>query len=337
MNTLVTGAAGFIGAHLCRALVKKGFQVWALDALLEESDLSNLSDLIGDDPLHSPLQFQKVDLRDPWTLRRYFSYFCVQPLDYVFHLAAQTHVDRSIQGDGAFWSCNVNATANLFSMLTETKQPVKMVLNQITDEVYGSIAIGHAQEGDKFAPTSPYACSKASQFYVGEAYRRTFGLPVASTFPSNTFGPGQWPEKLIPKFIMLLAHHLPVPLMKSTQNVRDWLAVEDHAEALIQVALHGSAGEHYNITANEPRTNLEVTLALLDLLHHDQSFIQLVEDRLAHDTRYAVSSCKMAALGWYPKESFEPYLQKTVEWYLAHQNRYTPWLRSNGLLPESSG
>lgn len=299
---LVTGCAGFIGSNLVRKLLLKGEKVVGIDALKEGSDSNNLKGL--------DLEYFVNDILDEHVVDFIFEHYGVTK---VIHLAAQTHVDRSLEGDKTFWETNVLGTRNLLSIAKA--RDVECFINQITDEVYGPIKYGYAPEGTPFNPTSPYPCSKASQYFVGKSYWETWKVPIISTFPVNCFGPYQYPEKIIPKFITRLMNNEKVPLMTSTSFQRDWLPVEDLCEALWMLSRSGEPGEDYNIGANNHCTNLELTRKLLDLCDKDESFIEIVPDRAAHDCRYAVNSNKIQKLGWESKNDFDEYLEQTVLWY----------------------
>lgn len=304
---IVTGCAGFIGSNLCIRLVEQGYQVHGIDGLSIGSNLNNLNSLLS---LDKEFYFSKVDIRDEERLYKSLDIF--NSNDCIIHLAAETHVDRSITKDKSFWETNVVGTSNI--MRWAVKNHVR-VINQITDEVYGERPDIPAQEGDLFYPTSPYPCSKMGQYYVGKSYWQTYNLPVISTFPVNCFGPRQAPEKIIPKFITHLLRGEKVPLMASTHFERDWLPVVNMCDALITLIERGQPGEDYNIGAFNHHTNIELTSKLLKLCNRDDSFIEIVPDRAAHDSRYAVTNDKIRALGWTLTESFDDYLAQTVEWY----------------------
>jgi len=297
---LVTGCAGFIGSNLCHYLKGKE-QVIGIDALVEGSNLANLD---GADII-----FEQADVRSSRTMEEIFDRYA---FTHVIHLAAMSHVDRSLTGDKIFWETNVLGTRNIMEQALAYQ--VKVV-NQITDEVYGAILEGEAFEGDKFYPTSPYPCSKVGQYWVGKSYYTTFGLPVVSTFPVNNYGPRQHPEKLIPCFITKLLKGKKVPLMVSTHFERDWLPVKDMAKALYLLSKEGVAGEDYNIGADRHHTNRMITDKLLELCGRDESYIEIVPDRVAHDARYAVNSDKIKALGFRLDHDFDEYLKETVDWY----------------------
>ena len=310
---LVTGSAGFIGSNLCHHLIQEG-RVIGVDNLSVGSSILNMPGL-----LNTGFSFIYCDINDFSTLRIIFDEF--RP-DIVFHLAAETHVDRSINSDISFWKTNVLGTLNVMKCCLEFK--TGLIVNQITDEVFGPIPKGcSSYEENQFNPTSPYAGSKASQYFVGKSYYETYDIPIISTFPSNTFGPRQWPEKLIPKFILKLIRNEKVPLMKSINNERDWLAVDDHCRALIEVSKHGIVGEKYNIGGNYLLSNIELTNKLLKLMNKKEDMIEIIEDRFAHDSRYFVNTDKIERkIGWQPICPFEDYLKKTVEWYIERKDYY---------------
>ena len=308
---LVTGAAGFIGSNLLHLLQNLGFQnVVGIDDYSEGSNPENLDGV--------QYYIHPVNITKEKCVQEVFE--TEQP-DYVVHLAAASHVDRSISGDKVFWETNVIGTGNVLRSCRE--HSVKKVIVQLTDEVYGEVPPGApwAKEGDIPKPTSPYPCSKTAQYYVGKSYFTTWGVPVVSTFPVNNFGPRQFKEKLIPKFIDNLLNGLKVPLMASTHFERDWLPVVDMCRALVLLLAKGVPGEDYNVGANNHHTNLEITKKLLTLCGRDESFIKIVPDRLAHDSRYAVNYDKIVELGYSPSERFDSYLAKTVEWYSTQREK----------------
>jgi len=299
---LVTGCAGFIGSNLCRYLLLVGEQVTGIDALKTGSNPRNLDGLD-----------MKWDNRDVRRISDLVPIFKYKNITHVIHLAAQTHVDRSIDNSFTFWDTNVMGTRTLLDIAKGYE--VQVFINQITDEVYGAKPIDEAHEGDVLRPTSPYPCSKAAQYYVGRSYYETWDMPVISTFPVNCYGPRQSPEKLIPKFVTKLLAGEKVPLMKSTYFQRDWLPVIDLCRALYIISKNGVAGEDYNIGADNHHTNIDLTYKLLDLCGRDKSYIELVPDRAVHDSRYAVSSDRIHALGWEIDNDFDEYLRFTVDWY----------------------
>ena len=306
MTILVTGAAGFIASNLCHHLISLGEEVVGIDALKTGSCLDNIDD-IGSDKFC----FHVVNLCNYEYLKGVFQ---GRTFDQVYHLAAESHVDRSIAGDLPFWESNVIGTRNLLDCCREFG--VNRILNQITDEVYGPKRKGVSFESDVFLPTSPYAASKAAQYYVGRSYHQTHNLPVVSTFPANTYGPRQYPEKLVPKFIGKLLAGDRVPLMASVHFQRDWLAVTDHIEALVHIMKHGVIGEGYNVPGTGCVTNETITRMLLEYTDRLwESSVDLIEDRKAHDCRYCVDGHKLATLGWQPTNKLADYLPVVVEWY----------------------
>lgn len=302
---LVTGAAGFIPSNLCHYLTSLGNEVIGIDAMLTGSSIKNLYD-IGE----TLFNLIVLDVRDEYNLEHIFRQYRINQ---VYHLAAESHVDRSIAGDLSFWTTNIIGTRNIMKM---GRKYNCRVLNQITDEVFGPKPTGLSTETDPLLPTSPYAASKASQYLVGQSYFKTYGVDIVSTFPANTYGPRQYPEKLIPKFIQKLQAGARVPLMSSIHFKRDWLAIPDHIEALIYIMNRGIAGEGYNIPGMGCITNKKITEMILEVMNKSwENSVEIVEDRKAHDCRYSVSGEKLSKLGWSPKIKLEDYLPEVIEWY----------------------
>lgn len=310
---LVTGAAGFIGSNLCHALIAQGDYVVGLDAMKVGSSYHNLGELLD-------CEFFDLVEGDLASETQVSSCLRDMRFDVIYHLAAESHVDRSIVSDAHFWESNVIGTANLLRWAH--KRGAKKIVNQITDEVYGPKEKGESFEGDPLRPTSPYAASKAAQYMVGRSYIETYGAPIIHTFPANTYGPRQYPEKLIPKFVSNLLNGGTVPLMKSSHFQRDWLAVDDHVRALVIAAQQGVPGQDYNIPGTGTVSNLEITQRLLGLTGRDESAIQEVPDRKAHDCRYCVNGDKMIQLGWRPLCTLDTYLPLTVQWYRDNGDKY---------------
>jgi dTDP-glucose 4,6-dehydratase len=308
-NVLVTGAAGFIGSNLSHYLIKEGYRVTALDAFKTGSSLDNIWDLNQ----NSAFSIYNRDLVQEGDLVEIFE---KHNIDTVIHLAAESHVDRSIESNLPFWETQVIGTQRLLEAAQQYGK-IQCVINQITDEAYGEVPEDSAppKEGAKFEPNPFYAASKVAQYYVGQSFWKTYKLPVISTFPVNNYGPRQWPEKLIPKFVTLLLEGKKVPLMKSTHFQRDWLPVIDMAIALETIMLKGTPGESYNVGADNHCTNIQLTHKLLKLLDKDESSIEIVPDRATHDCRYAVDYSKLENLGWTVTQDFDEYLEYTVEWY----------------------
>lgn len=331
---LVTGGAGFIGSHLVDHLTARGDQVINLDALTYAGRVENLADLTG----NSRHIFVRGSINDAALVLRLLA--AHRPVALV-HLAAESHVDRSIERPADFITTNIVGTYTLleaarrhWEALRAAEKSAFRFVHVSTDEVYGSVAIGASREGDPYRPNSPYAASKASSDHLARAYRATFGLPTVVTNGSNTFGPRQFPEKLIPTMILSALDGHELPVYGDGLNVRDWLFVEDHARAIAVVADRGQPGETYNVGAEDGHTNIQVVHAVCDALdnlrpradgrsYSDQ--IVFVADRPGHDRRYALDSSKLrAALSWRPANSFADCLQRTVRWYLNHEQWWRP-------------
>jgi dTDP-glucose 4,6-dehydratase len=338
MKILVTGGAGFIGSNLVRLLIReKGCSVINLDKLTYAGNAASLADL-QDAPDYF---FEPVDLGDPAALAAVFARH--QP-DAVMHLAAESHVDRSIDAPDAFIQSNIVGTFNLLqaalvywkSLPSQSKLSFRL-LHVSTDEVYGSLAADAPgfSESTAYDPHSPYAASKAASDHLARAWGDTYGLPVLVTHCSNNYGPYQFPEKLIPMVILKCLRGERIPVYGKGENIRDWLYVEDHAEALYTVLTKGRVGETYNIGGNNECRNIELVkmiCALMDELQPADSIqtstnvigsyrdlISFVTDRPGHDLRYAIDASKIRnELGWEPKEDFESGFRKTVKWYLEH-------------------
>jgi dTDP-glucose 4,6-dehydratase len=334
MTILVTGGAGFIGSALVRKLVgQRGARVVTVDSLTYAGNLDSLAPVAGS-PLHA---FEQVDVCDGAALRRVFERHRPHA---VIHLAAESHVDRSIDGPGDFVRTNVVGTFTLLeearrhwtSLEGEARERFRFV-HVSTDEVFGSLgAEGRFDEETPYRPSSPYSASKAGSDHLVRAWHHTYGLPTLTTNCSNNYGPYQFPEKLIPHMVLNALGGKPLPVYGRGENVRDWLFVEDHAEALAQVLERGRPGETYAVGGDSERRNIDVVRAIcaaLDELRPDaagphERLVRFVTDRPGHDQRYAIDSSKIRReLGWRPTESFETGLRRTVEWYLD----YPGWTR----------
>jgi dTDP-glucose 4,6-dehydratase len=320
----VTGGAGFIGSNFVR-LVLQSRPTWKVvnyDALTYAGNLENLRDI----EKHPDYAFVHGDIRNREAVEHALNKF---RCDTIVHFAAESHVDRSISGPAPFIETNVTGT---FSLLEEARLSSREVrfLHVSTDEVYGSLGPGDPPftETNPYAPNSPYAASKAASDHLVRAYHHTYGLPTVTTNCSNNYGPRQFPEKLIPLTIGNALTGKPLPVYGDGRNVRDWLYVEDHCEAVRLVLERGRVGETYNIGGGCEKQNIDVVKAICSLLDelkprkggaHAQ-LISFVQDRPGHDRRYAMASSKMAhELGWRPRESFESGLAKTVRWYLENR------------------
>lgn len=313
MKLLVTGGAGFIGSCFIRHVLTKhpDYQVINLDALTYAGNIENLND-VKDNPNYT---FVHGNICDKRLVRDLIS-----ECDCVVNFAAESHVDRSITGPEIFIETNVQGTLNLLQASKEIG--VERFLQVSTDEVYGTLGkTGYFTETTPLAPNSPYSASKASADMLVRAYYETYKMPVLNTRCSNNYGPYQYPEKLIPFFISQLLKGEKVPVYGDGLNVRDWLYVYDHCEA-IDVVLHkGRVGEVYNIGGHNEKTNLEITHLILDAMGKDESSIKYVEDRLGHDRRYAICNDKIQnELGWKPSLTFEQGIKLTIDWYLNNQD-----------------
>ncbi len=328
---IVTGGCGFIGSALVRHLCREGREVLVVDKLTYAGVPESLNEVKG------KYRLLKADICDAVAMDRAFADF--QP-DTIFHLAAESHVDRSIDGPGEFIRTNVVGTATLLqSALTWWRQHPDFVFQHIsTDEVYGALGeTGFFTEKTPYSPHSPYSASKASSDHLVRAWHDTYGLPVLITNCSNNYGPYHFPEKLIPLVILNCLDHKPLPVYGKGANVRDWLYVDDHVKALCLVNEKGVPGETYNVGGHNERTNLEVVrtiCAIMDELRpltagdglaHYAELITYVADRPGHDLRYAIDPTKlMTELGWKPEENFETGIRKTVQWYLDNEWWWKP-------------
>lgn len=314
---LVTGGAGFIGSCFVRHELKKhpDYKIINLDALTYCGNIENLND-VKDNPNYT---FVHGNICDRKLVKE-----LVAESDCIVNFAAESHVDNSIKHPEIFVETNIQGTLNLLQAGKELG--VERYLQVSTDEVYGTLGkTGYFYETTPLAPNSPYSASKASADMLVRAYRETYGLPTLNTRCSNNYGPYQYPEKLIPFFISQLLKGEKVPVYGDGLNVRDWLYVYDHCEA-IDVVLHkGKIGEVYNIGGHNEKTNMEITHLILEAMGKDESSIKYVKDRLGHDRRYAISNDKITAeLGWKPSITFEEGIKLTINWYLNNQE----WMKS---------
>ncbi|KUJ81450.1 dTDP-glucose 4,6-dehydratase [Microbulbifer flavimaris] len=339
MRILVTGGAGFIGSAVVRFLLREtGHSVLNVDALTYAGNLASIPLLAGGAAIdRQRYRFARVDIRDRDGLEQCFKSF--QP-DAIMHLAAETHVDRSIDGPAEFVSANVTGTCTLLEvtrsywrgLAPEARQNFRFH-HVSTDEVFGDLgANGYFSEDTRYDPSSPYSASKAASDHLVRAWHRTFGLPVVLSNCSNNYGPYQFPEKLIPLTITNALAGEPLRVYGDGSQVRDWLYVEDHARALYRVLTRGAVGETYNIGGHCEQRNLEVVTGLCDILEEVaphkpfgvsryRDLICFVADRPGHDRRYAIDAGKIAReLEWMPAETFETGLRKTVLWYLDNEN-----------------
>ncbi|WP_179990400.1 dTDP-glucose 4,6-dehydratase [Acinetobacter sp. YH12252] len=334
MKILVTGGAGFIGSAVVRHIVQNTQDVVLnVDKLTYAGNLESLASVHG----HERYTFSQTDICDRQTFDRLIADF--QP-DAIMHLAAESHVDRSISGPAAFIETNIIGTYQLleasrqyWNTLPDNKKQAFRFHHISTDEVYGDLegTDDLFLETTPYAPSSPYSASKASSDHLVRAWHRTYGLPVVVTNCSNNYGPYHFPEKLIPLIIQNALAGKALPIYGNGHQIRDWLFVEDHARALYKVMTEAAVGETYNIGGHNEQKNIDVVKAICDLLEdlapnkpqgikHYQDLITYVTDRPGHDLRYAIDASKIQKdLGWVPQESFETGLRKTIEWYLSNQ------------------
>ncbi len=332
MNILITGGAGFIGSHVVRTFVtqRPKDHIINLDCLTYAGNLENIADIEG----ASNYSFEKEDIQDLESMRGVFKKY---DIDAVVHLAAESHVDRSISDPLIFVKTNVLGTANLLQAAKEhwgDDFSDKRFYHVSTDEVYGSLGdTGFFREDTPYDPKSPYSASKASSDHFVRAWGHTYGFPIVISNCSNNYGPYQFPEKLIPLFIRNIIEKKPLPVYGSGKNVRDWLYVEDHAEAILKVFQNGELGETYNIGGHNEWKNIDLVKLLCNLMDKkldrptgtSSELIQFVKDRAGHDHRYAIDARKIElALGWRPSVTFEEGLSETIDWYLSHSD----WLDS---------
>jgi len=339
MKILVTGGAGFIGSAVVRLAIARGYQVVNVDALTYAACLDNVAS-VADHPNYA---FEQVDIRDRTGLD---AVFAKHTPDAVMHLAAESHVDRSIDGPADFIETNINGTFNMLeaarSYWQAQGQPDTFRFHHIsTDEVFGSLGpTGMFTETTPYDPRSPYSASKASSDHLVRAWHETYGLPVVLTNCSNNYGPYHFPEKLIPVVILNALAGKPLPIYGDGGNIRDWLYVEDHADALLLVLAKGAVGRSYNIGGENERTNLELVKTLCGILDRLRprdggsyaDLITFVTDRPGHDARYAIDPSRIRdELGWRPSVTVEEGLEKTVQWYLDNESWWQPLLNRTGV------
>lgn len=326
---LVTGGAGFIGSAVVRELIQNTpHQVVVVDKLTYAGNLDSLAPVSD----HARYHFHQLDICDRDAMQALLGHY--RP-DIIMHLAAESHVDRSIDGPGEFIQTNIVGTYTLLEVarayLAGPDKPTLRFHHISTDEVFGDLPNDGSlfSEASPYAPSSPYSASKAGSDHLVRAWHRTFAVPVVITNCSNNYGPYHFPEKLIPLMILNALHGKPLPVYGDGQQVRDWLYVDDHARALITVALHGRTGETYTIGGHNELTNLAVVQQVCDLLDElrpaarpYRELISFVQDRPGHDHRYAIDASKIAReLNWTPQETFASGIRKTVQWYLDNE----PW------------
>ena len=337
-RVLVTGGAGFIGSAVCRQLIElHGAFVINIDKLTYAANLNSLSS-VADDPRYA---FERADICDRGAVDTLFGRY--QPTA-VIHLAAESHVDRSISAAATFLKTNIEGTYQLleaarhfYESLDSRRKSLFRFVHVSTDEVYGSLGVdGLFREDSPYRPSSPYSASKAASDHIAHAWYKTYGLPVLISNCSNNYGPYQFPEKLIPLAILNALEGKPIPVYGTGSNVRDWLHVDDHARGLIMLLEKGQVGAKYNFGGNSERSNLEVVELICQILDRIEtsersrrSLITFVADRPGHDQRYAIDASKAyAELGWGPLRSFESGLEDTINWYI-HNARWWKSLREH--------
>lgn len=317
MRWLVTGGLGFIGSHFVRlALRERGtLEIVNFDAITYAGNPANLRDVES----HPRYRFVKGDICDAAAVRSVLG----DGVDAIVNFAAETHVDRSIVDPEAFLRTDALGTHVLLQALREHAVP--RYLQVSTDEVYGNVTSGESLETDPLRPRSPYAASKAAGDLLALAYHETYGAPVLLTRGSNTYGPNQFPEKLVPLFITNLLDDISVPVYGDGLQIRDWLYVEDHARAILTVLDRGEAGNVYNVSSGTPQTNIELTGILARGCGRSiATHVEHVTDRPGHDRRYAVNSAKLRALGWQPRTAFDTGIAQTIEWYRTNESWWRP-------------
>jgi dTDP-glucose 4,6-dehydratase len=312
---LVAGAAGFIGSNFVRLVrrTRPDVQITVLDKLTYAGNLANLAEFEG----QSGYRFVKGDICDADLVNR-----LAADADAIVNFAAETHVDRSLMDPFAFIETDVRGTAVLCEAARQNK--VKAFLLVSTDEVYGDVSEGRSRETDAFRPRSPYSASKAGGEHIARAYAESFGLPLLVTRGSNTYGPYQYPEKLIPVLITNAIDDMKLPLYNDGSAVRDYIYVEDHCRAIDLVLHTAPIGEVYNVGTGAETNGLQVAEAVLDIIRKPRELIEFVADRPGHDYRYALDIARMTDLGWEPQVTFAEGLERTVRWYESNQEWWRP-------------
>lgn len=314
MKILITGGAGFIGSNLIFHLISKykDYKIYCLDALTYSGNLINLTKVIK----NPNFTFIKADLRDAKKINEIFKEY---EFNIIINLAAESHVDRSIEDPNIFLETNIIGTANLMNAALKLKD-LKLFYQISTDEVYGDLPLDRKDllfdENSSINPSSPYSTSKASADLLVEAYHRTYGLPIIISRCSNNYGPFQFPEKLIPLMIYRASNDKSLPVYGNGENVRDWLHVKDHAKAIDLIMHKGKIGEIYNIGGHNELSNIEVVRCILKHLNKSEDLISYVSDRKGHDLRYAINPSKLEALGFKPDYDFKSGIKETIDWYI---------------------
>ena len=332
MTFLITGGCGFIGSELIRQAIGQGRDVVNIDALTYAANPASLTSVKS----LSNYRFEQIDIRDRLALSQLFK--DIRP-EAIIHLAAESHVDRSIDGADDFISTNITGT---FNLLECARSHDSKFLHVSTDEVYGDLSVTDPAftENTAYAPSSPYSASKAASDHLVRAWGRTHNLPILITNCSNNYGPFQFPEKLIPVVILSCLAEKPIPVYGKGENIRDWLYVSDHARGLLDVLDKGTLGETYNIGGNNERRNIDLVKTICAIMDaekprasgHYAEFIEFVIDRPGHDRRYAVNASKITSeLGWEPSISTDEGFAQTVRWYLNNRDWWEPLLSRSGV------
>ena len=330
MKLLVTGGLGFIGSNFIRKLLTENgeYEIINVDAELFGANQKNLSDIENSEKYH----FEKGNITNKKFIEEQ-----ITKCDAVINFAAESFVDRSISDANPFLVSNIRGAFTILDIITKQK---KRMIQISTDEVFGSLTTGTADEHSKFNPSSPYAATKAAAELLINSYSVTFGSDVIITRCTNNYGPRQFPEKLIPKTIILANHNKKIPIYGNGTNVRDWIYVDDHCDAVLLALLKGKTGESYNISANNEIDNITIVKQILEMMDKSEDLIEFVEDRPGHDFRYSMDSTKISnELSWKTKSNFKDGLEKTIQWYLDNTEMLmntsstildsTPWKRSN--------
>ena len=326
MRILVTGGLGFIGSNFIHYIYEnfQDYEIINLDAGLIGSNKQNLKQIENSERY----QFFDGNINDKSLIEK-----IIPQVDGVINFAAESHVDRSILDSKPFLESNIMGVYTILDVI-RYKNPKCKFLQISTDEVFGSLETGFAKEKDVFKPSNPYSASKASAELIVESYKKTYGLEILITRCTNNFGPYQFPEKVIPKTIIRSQKDMKIPIYGTGENIRDWIYVKDHCDAIMKVFLNGESGESYNIAGSNEITNVELIKKILKSLGKSEDLIYFVEDRPGHDLRYGVDSSKIRDnLGWKPSHSFEEGLKDTIDWYVSNKEWWEPIITEDMLDP----
>jgi len=317
MRILVTGGLGFIGSNFIHYVHEnfRDYEIINLDAGLIGSNKQNLKQIENSEKY----QFFEGNINDKTLLEK-----IIPQVDGVINFAAESHVDRSISDSKPFLDSNIMGVYTILDVI-RFKHPKCKFLQISTDEVFGSLETEFAKEKDVFRPSNPYSASKASAELIAESYKKTYGLEILITRSTNNYGPYQFPEKVIPKTIIRSQRDMKIPIYGNGKNIRDWIFVKDHCDAIMKVFLNGESGESYNIAGSNEITNIELIQKILKTLDKSEELIYFVEDRPGHDLRYGINSTKIQdELGWKAKYSFEEGLKYTIDWYVSNKEWWIP-------------